>query len=214
MTDKRNILLNVAFIVICSVVGITDSLNAMEYYYEAEYYSHHLKISLIIFILAHPIILFFFYLVSLIYLTYLGDFEFNELVSDFDYYEMIYFRNKVTKSSLWILPLAIYLTVLNYFKLFPMYSLKFLIEKPENPTIFRNVIFTTLYPTLIIQSLFQSLPQIILQCLNNLLMNEDIHKLRGVFNFSTITSLSLIGLNFVMYFKESKKKREDIEIKL
>jgi hypothetical protein len=205
ISDKRcQIIFNISFVVICCVLGIVDHLNALEFFYFADFYSYGFKISCLIFIFAHPIVLFFYNIVILTYLSYLSENDFLELTSDFEYYEMIYFREKVKSSYLWLLPLTIYLTIVTYLKFFSLYSLKFLIEKPGSVTIFKNVITTTLYPAVIIQSIFQSLPQIILQSLNNLLILEDKHNMRGVFNFSTIFSIMFLLTNIVLYYRDNE----------
>jgi hypothetical protein len=158
------------------------------------------------FMLAHPIVLFFYYLIVLFYMNYLSNHDFNELIQADEYHELIYFRDVVKDGWLWIFPLAIYLTAITYFKFFSLYSLKFLLERPSNFKVFRNVITTTLYHSVIIQSIFQSLPQIIFQALNNLLIMEDRHdfKMRGVFNFSTIFSLLFMSMMIVIYMRDRK----------
>jgi hypothetical protein len=200
------IIYNVLFCVLCCVLGIVDSINAFEYYYEALFHTQFMRVACLVFILMHPIVLFFYYLIILLYLSYLSDHEFSELTSEFEYYEMIFFRDQA-KSSLFKIPfLAIYLAILSYFKFFSLYSLKFIIEKPSNYGVFRNVITTSLHHAVMIQSLFQSFPQIILQALNNLLIMEDKHdfNMRGVFNFSTLFSLAFISTLIILYFREKE----------
>jgi len=204
--------LNVTFIIVCSVLSITDNLNGIEYYINADFYSKLLESCCFAFLIAQPIVLFIYYLISMIYLSNISDQEFSEVTSDFENYEMIYFRNLARKSSIFIIPASIYLSVLSYLKLFSLYSLKFLIEYNNDSTIFQNSLLTILYPSIIIQSLFQSMPQILFQSLNNLLILEDKHYMRGVLNFSTGTSILFLSLNIILYYKD-KNKYERTEVK-
>lgn len=208
--EKVEIIKNIIFCVIVCVLSIIDHLNAIEYLIYAEFHSFFLKISILIFIIIHPIVLLFYYLITLLYIGYIIDYDFDELTSDFEYYELIYFRNKVKESKCWILPLGIYLTILTYLKIFSLYSIKFIIEF-KNMQIFKNIITTTLYHAVIIQSIFQSLPQIILQVLNNLLLVEDKHHMRGVFNFSTFFSIAFIAMGIILYCRERDMQNKIIE---
>jgi hypothetical protein len=202
------ILLNIGFCLLCCILGLIDNINSVEYIYNAQFHSIFLKACCFIFIIVHPIILLFYNIITLSYLSYLSEHQFSELTKEEEYHEMIYFREKVKHSFIWILPLSIYLSILTYFKFFSLYSLKFLIEKPGSVEIFRNVITTTLHHAVIIQCVFQSVPQIILQAINNLLIMEDKHDLnfRGVFNFSTLFSLAFISTLVILYYREKKSK--------
>ena len=88
---------------------------------------------------------------------------------------------------------------------------------PENTNVFKNIISTTLHNALIIHCLFQSLPQIILQSTNNLMIQEDKHdfEMKGVVNFYSITSMIVIGFLIVLYLRErsiiNNKEREEEE---
>ena len=210
--NNLSIFLNVTFIIVSSVLSITDNLNTIEYYFNADFYSEFLKSCCFVFLIAKPIFLFLYYSISLIYLSNISDQEFSEVTSDFENYEMIYFRNLARKCPIFIIPASIYLAVLSYVKMFSLYSLKFLIEYKNDSTIFKNSLLTILYPAIIIQSLFQSMPQILFQSLNNLLMFEDKHYMRGVLNFSTGTSILFICLNIILYYKD-KNKYERTEVK-
>lgn len=200
--SKLNILVNILFCAICSIFSIIDSLNAIEYYVYAEFHSSFFKISCLIFIIAQPIMLLIYYLISLLYLCYISDFDFEKLTSDYEYYEMIFFRKMVRNSYLWVFPLTLYLSFLGYTKFFALYSLRFLLEAPRSFRVFKNVITTTLYHSVIIQSIFQTVPQIVIQVTNNLLINEDRHHMRGVLNFSTLFSLIFLSMNLILYLRE------------
>ena len=120
---------------------------------------------------------------------------------------MIYFRDVCRSSMILILPISIYLATLSYCKFFFLYSLKFLIDySHENYTIFKNIITVTLHYAMIIHCLFQAFPQILLQSINNLLIQEDRHdpNIRGIFGFSTLNSLLLISMLAVLYKIERK----------
>ena len=200
--------MNVLFCILCCVLGIIDHLNAVEYYLNAQFHSNIIKVLCLMLIIVHPVILLFYYIITLLYLSYISDYDFSELISDNDYYELIYFRQKVRRSLLWLLPLTIYLTFLTYLKFFSLYSIKFLVEAPNGYTIFKNVITTSLYHAVIIQSVFQSLPQIVIQVLNNLLIMEDKHHMRGVFNFSTFFSLGFICMIIFLYIRDQERINE------
>jgi hypothetical protein len=201
MTQSFKIFSNLLFCVICCVFAIIDHLNAYEYYTYAEFHSSFFKIATMIFIVIHPIILYFYNVITLFYLSYISDHDFSELTSDNEYYELIFFREKMKGSYIWALPLSIILTFLSYFKFFSLYSLKFLMTE-GNYEVFKNVITTTLYHAVIIQSVFQSLPQVILQVVNNLLIREDKHNMRGVFNFSTLFSIGFMLMIVILYCRE------------
>jgi hypothetical protein len=217
---SSQIVLNVGICILCCVFGIIDNINAIEFYMNATFYSPSIKLMVLVFLISHPVVLFFYYLISLLYLSYISDHEFNELTSNYEYYEMVYFRNFAQYSTIWVLPLTLYLVVLTYLKFFSFYSLKFLIEEPSNFVIFRNVVTTTLYASMLIQVIFQSFPQLILQSMNNLLIMEDKHDfhMRGVFNFSAFFSICLIMMLFVLYLREKKfankpaLKSEDVNL--
>ena len=205
--NKLHISLYILFCVICSTLSTIDNINAIEYLVNANFHSVFLKVISILFILAHPIVLFFYYVISLLYITWIGDNEFNELTSEYEYYEMIYFRNICRNSLPLIIPVSIYLTLLSYCKFFSLYSVKFLIDYScANYSIFKNIITVTLHYTLIIHCLFQSFPQILVQSINNLLIQEDRHDpyIRGIFGFSTIISLLLISMLGILYKLEKK----------
>jgi hypothetical protein len=208
--EKSEVFKNILFCIIVCVLSIIDHLNAIEYLFFAEFHSKIFKIMILIFIIVHPIVLLFYYLITLLYIGYIMDQDFDELTSDFEYYELIYFRNKIKETKWWLLPLAFYLTFLSYFKFFSLYSIKFIIEL-KNMQVFKNIITTTLYHAVILQSIFQSLPQIILQVFNNLLLMEDKHHMRGVFNFSTLFSLAFMGMGIILYFRERDMQNKIIE---
>jgi len=136
----------------------------------------------------------------------LEDSDFNRLIQEKEFYEMIYFRTKIRNNNLLIIPFAIYLTVISYTKFFSFYSLKFLIETPTSYEVFFNVVTTTLYNPILIQIITQSFPQIILQIINNLLNMEHKHAfhLKGVINYSTIISILFIFNLFILYFRDKK----------
>jgi hypothetical protein len=201
MTLSFKVFSHLLFCVICCVFGIIDHLNAYEYYIYAEFHSSFFKIATMIFILIHPIILFIYNLITLFYLSYISDHDFSELTSDNEYYELIFFRDKMKQNLLWALPLSLLLTFISYFKFFSLYSLKFLMAD-GNYEVFKNVITSTLYHAVIIQSIFQSLPQVILQVVNNLLIREDKHNMRGVFNFSTLFSIGFMSMIIILYCRE------------
>ena len=146
-------------------------------------------------------------------MAYIPNTDFAELIGDFEYLEMIFFRNLVTDNKMWILPLSVYLTFITYFKFFSLYSIKFVIELPASPIIYKNVITTTLHSSVIIHCIFQSLPQIILQAANNLAIQEDKHdfEMKGVVNFYSMVNLIMIIFMIILYFRERSiaiKKQE------
>lgn len=204
---KWKIISNVLLCIICSVIGIIDIINSYEYYHYANFNKELLRAFIMIFILAHPIVLLFYFLVSTLYLMYLSESEFEELTRENEYHEMIYYRELIKSNKLYIPILSVSLTVLSYFKFFSFYSLKFLFEDDHrNENVFINVISTTLHCNVLIHSIFQSFPQIILQCTNNLMNMEDKHDLnmRGIINFSSIISVLFLCLLPILYYREKK----------
>jgi len=217
MGAKTDVVLNITLCVFICIFAIIDIINAYEYYFSAQFYNKFFQISILFFIIAHPLILFCYHIISLFYMAYIPNTDFAELIGDFEYLEMIFFRNLVTNNIIWVFPLSIYLTFISYFKFFSLYSIKFVIELPSNPIIYKNVITTTLHSSLIIHCIFQSLPQIILQSTNNLAILEDKHdyEMKGVVNFYSIVSLIMITFMIILYIRERKiAKSKDIEEKI
>ncbi len=217
MGKKTDIFLHMSLCVFVCIFAIIDIFNSYEYYYNAQFYSTFFKTSLWISIILHPVILFFFHFISLFYMAYIPNTDFAELIGDFEYLEMIFFRNMVTSSIFWVVPLAIYLTFITYFKFFCLYAIKFVIELPNNDMIYKNIITTTLHSPIIIHCIFQSLPQILLQSANNLAMQEDKHdyELKGVVNFYSGISLIMIMFMVILYIRERKlSKNKELEERL
>jgi hypothetical protein len=167
--NKLNISLFITLMIFCSVFSIIDSINAIEYFMNADFYNKVTKSLSFIFLITHPIVLYLYYTVSLFYLSWIDDGQFDELTAENEYYEMIYFRHLVKNHWLLIFPITTYMTILSYCKFFTFYSLKFLIEM-NNYSVFKNVIVVTLNYSLIIHIVFQTFPQILLQSINNLLI--------------------------------------------
>lgn len=207
---KWQVISNISLCILCCVLGLIDLINSYEYLYYAQFEKKYLKSFVLVFIIAHPFALLFYYSICTLYLMYISDLEFEELTVEKEYYEMIYYRELIKNNKLYIPILTVALTILSYLKCFSFYSLKFLLEnKPDSRTIFVNVISTTLHTSVLIHSLFQSFPQIIIQCTNNLLNMEDKHDLnmRGVINFSTIISVLFLSLLPILYYREQKMIR-------
>ncbi len=204
---KWQVISNISLCIICCVLGIIDIINSYEYYHFAQFEKKYLKSFILVFIIAHPVVLLFYYSICTLYLMYISDADFEELTVEKEYHEMIYYRELIKNNKIYIPFLTVALTLLSYFKCFSFYSLKFLLEnRHDSQTIFVNVISTTLHTSVLIHSLFQSFPQIILQCTNNLLNMEDKHDLnmRGILNFSTIISVLFLSLLPLLYYREQK----------
>lgn len=205
-SQAAKICLNIAFCLLSSILSFADNVNCWEYIITSKFHSEFLKYIIFLSAIIHPVSLLLYHCLSLTYLHYLEEEDFKNLIKEKEFHEMIFFRHKVRQSAFLIIPIAVYLTLITYTKFFCFYSLKFLIESPSSYEVFFNVITTTLYNPIIIQVIFQSFPQIILQTTNNLLIMEDNHSFhfRGVVNFSTIISiLFILNLSF-LYLREKK----------
>ena len=152
MNDNiKQIFIGIAFCILCCVLSLTDTINSFEYLINASFSSTSIRIICLISIIAHPIVVLFYNIIILFYISYLSEYEFKLLTDDFEYYEMIYFREKMQKSSFYVIPLSLYLTILTYFKFFSLYSFKFLLENQKSILIFKNIIQTKSYHSIIIQ---------------------------------------------------------------
>ena len=208
MNSKNfSIFLHLLFCLSTCILSIMDSSNTWEYIFYADKSTKFLNYILPFFAILHLIALFLYNLICLFYLYYLDDIDFENILLEKEFYEMIYFRKKIKNHSILILPLSIWLTIISYTKFFSFYSMKFLIESPFSFEIFFNVITTTLYNPIIIQIICQTFPMLILQILNNLMNEEHSHSfhLRGVVNFSTIISTCFIINSIFLYLRDKNK---------
>jgi len=204
---NKTILFNLIVCLISTLLSTLDIINSWEYIFSAKFYSSFLHYLILLSILIHPFSLFLYHCISLLYIYYLEDIDFNNLIKEKEFYEMIYFRTQVKNYSFLIIPFALYLTILTYTKFFCFYSLKFLIESPSSYQVFFNVITTTLYNPIFIQIITQTFPQIIMQTANNLLNIQHNHSFhfKGLFNYSTIISILLIINLLLLYFRDKQK---------
>ena len=122
---KCQVLSNVFLCLICCVIGIIDIINSFEYYYHALFEKEFLRTFILVFIIAHPLVLLFYFLICTLYLRYLSNGEFEDLTQENEYHEMIYYRDLIKTNKLYIPLLTLFLTVLSYFKFFSLKELYF-----------------------------------------------------------------------------------------
>ena len=110
ISRNTNVFLNLSFCIITCLLSIMDSINTYEYILYADKSTNFIKLIIPIMFILHPISLFLYYSICLIYLHYLEDIDFKNILLEKEFYEMIYFREKVKTYSILIFPIAIWLT--------------------------------------------------------------------------------------------------------
>lgn len=194
------IILNILFCLICCILSLADSMCCWNYITTGKFCFEYLRISIIVSAIMHPLILIIYHTLSLTMINYISNEDFKGLINKNEAYAMIFFKHIIKNRKYLIFPIALFLTIITYTKIFSFYSLKFLVHQHAGYEIFFNVITQTLYIPMFIQIVFQTFPQIILQTTNDILIIESnpIPDDNFMSNFLTISNI--ISLLYILNF--------------
>lgn len=187
-------LVNIVILIGVGVLSILNQITAVEYLINQEKYSNFLYYSLWMSIFIFYSVSFLYILMIVLTFATFNDSEIESLdQSEYEYNIVRYLYEHFGCPSL-ILVLPVYY-LLSITKFMGILHIANLIEG-DNKIYFTTVKSHIMFTSTIIQIASLTIPQIFLQSINNLLLNEDIHDVhaRGLINLSNLSGVIYLSL--------------------
>jgi hypothetical protein len=197
---------NLIILITTGALATLNQLTSIEYIFKQRIESEIIYLALMSSIVLFYMINILFVIVMIMSFKSSNNEELNEM--DYSEYELTFANKMLNDYGYWaiifVFPLFLILCLSKFIGLFHLRS----ILENKNQLYFICVKSHTMYISYMMQFLFLTIPQLFLQCFNNLIIKEDVNDKhsRGIVNFSTVCGFSLIIIHGVLLWLASSRK--------
>lgn len=198
-------IINIFVMVFSSILSILNQYYCFEYIANQDFYSTKIQIILIVAFIMYYFVSLLFVLISIMTFTTLESEDLDEI--DEKEYELIeaskIIQNKGNLSAIYVIPLFF---ILSIGKLIGIYQIRNLM-KIKKKIYLVSITSHTLHISYIIQFTILTIPNLIIQSINNLLIKENIYdkRSRGIVNLSSIVAITLLMIHFILLIVSNNK---------